>query len=626
MTPNKSQRALGELAKEIAAVFGLMITIFTVLEIFLPTGLVQPLGALVIGLVLTALLACVGKWNWGTMLTTWLAVGIVLIILYLIVSRPATVVGAIVDSGGSPVAGLRLVLTDSDGVDHKAVTDENGAFEIRNVPEGKFTVLANGELLINKRVSSGWERIIDSRTEVGALVHKPGPAATATPVVVAPANTPTATPIPPTNTPASPTYTPVSEPPTDTPVPPTTAPTVPPVAGIDCMGAAAGDKVTLLYQWSGAEEGKFAAVVNPLVDACGIVLEPESSRDQTLMDTRIKAGRPWDVVIWPTTLALAQYPDKLVSLEEAGADPANYADYWKAMGSADGKWLAMPVKVDIKNIIWYSPAVFETNGYEVPNTWEELDALVEKMVADGNVPWSMGMESGEATGWTASDFIQDILLVQQGPQYVLDIISGKVPYNDMGVKKAYETYGKWAKDPKYTVGGAKGTVNTSFLDAIYKPFSEPPEAMMVRQAGFAITEIQKMYPDLEYGVDCDFFSVPGAKGMQGTADFLMVFNASPAAKALVAYLNSEAGALEWAWVGFDLSPNNKVTGVDYLDAVSAKEAKVLAGAAGFTPDLGDAITGSFGHAEWEAIIDYINGADLDKVLAKAARAYAESTQ
>jgi alpha-glucoside transport system substrate-binding protein len=76
---------------------------------------------------------------------------------------------------------------------------------------------------------------------------------------------------------------------------------------------------------------------------------------------------------------------------------------------------SLPVKSDIKTIIWYSPINFEAFGYEVPETWEELEALADQMVEDGNIPWSMGFESGDATGWTGSDFIQDIMLVQQGP-------------------------------------------------------------------------------------------------------------------------------------------------------------------------------------------------------------------
>ena len=392
--------------------------------------------------------------------------------------------------------------------------------------------------------------------------------------------------------------------------------------GIDCMGAAADDQVAVIYQWSGAEEEKFNAVVKPLVDACGIEIVAQSTRDAAVVDTKFQSTPP-DVLFWPTTAPLTLYTDQLKDLSDLGADPANYAPYWQTMGSVGGRWLAAPVKADIKTIIWYSPANFDLFGYSVPTTWDELDALVEQMVADGNVPWSMGMESGAATGWTGSDFIQDILLVQQGPQYVLNVIDGTVAYNDAGVKQAYETYGKWAMDETYTVGGATGTVSTGFLEAIYKAFSDPPEAMMVKQSGFAGGEVAKQYPDLVYGTDYDFFAVPGAQGMQGGADFLMAANDSPAAKALVGYLTSPKGAREWAGVGFDLSPNRMALG-NYTDAALIKKALALAGAAGFTPDIGDTVPAPFGEAEWTALVDYVNGADLDTALATAAAAQADA--
>jgi alpha-glucoside transport system substrate-binding protein len=394
--------------------------------------------------------------------------------------------------------------------------------------------------------------------------------------------------------------------------------------GIDCMGAASGDQVSVLYQWSGTEEEKFNAVVKPLVDACSIEIVAQSSRDDAVLDTKAKSTPP-DVVFWPKIAPLTLYTSQLKDLGALGADPANYAPFWQNMGSVGGKWLGVPVKADIKTIIWYSPANFELFGYTVPTTWAELEALVEKMVADGNVPWSMGMGSGPATGWTGSDFIQDILLVQQGPQYVMDIIDGTVPYNDAGVVQAYEVYGKWAKDATYTVGGASGTINTPFLEAIYKVFSDPPEAMMVKQSGFAGGEVAAQYPDLVYGTDYDFFAVPGALGVQGGADFMMAFGDSPAAKALVVYLTSPKGAAEWAKVGFDLSPNKLALG-NYTDRALIKKSVALANAAGFTPDIGDTIPAPFGEAEWKAIVDYVNGADLDAALNAAAAAQADALQ
>ncbi len=357
-------------------------------------------------------------------------------------------------------------------------------------------------------------------------------------------------------------------------------------------------------------------VLQPLVDACGIVLRPEFTRDQALLDTRVQAGTPPDIAFWNVT-QLNQYKDKLVPMDTLGADASSYADFFLAPGTIDSRWLGLPVKSDVKTIIWYSPANFQAAGYAVPMTWDELDALVEKMAADGKVPWSMGLESGDATGWTGSDFIQDLLLVQQGPQYVNDIISGKVVYNDVGVKQAYETYGKWAMDPKYTVGGAQGTVSTAFLQAIYKPFSDPAEAMMVKQSGFAGAEILKQFPDLKYGTDYDFFVVPGAQGLQGGSDWMMAFSDSPAVQALVTYLSSPLGGQNWAKASFGLSPNKGADGY-----YTAPDLITLADAfyttKGFTPDIGDSIPRGFGSAEWTAIIDYVNGGDLDTGLADAA--------
>jgi alpha-glucoside transport system substrate-binding protein len=202
-------------------------------------------------------------------------------------------------------------------------------------------------------------------------------------------------------------------------------------------------------------------------------------------------------------------------------------------------------------------------------------------------------------------------------------MDGSVPYNDPGVKQAYETYGKWATDPAYTVGGAQGTLSTPFLEAIYKPFSDPPEAMMVKQSGFAAGTITDQYPDLVYGTDFDFFGVPGAQGVQGGADWMMAFSDEPAVQAIFTYLSSAQGGEEWARVGFDLTPNNAGAAV-YNDASLLKKAEVLSAATGFTPDIGDSIPGGFGSAEFTAVADYINGADLGPLLDNLAEVQAEA--
>ncbi len=396
-----------------------------------------------------------------------------------------------------------------------------------------------------------------------------------------------------------------------------------PAASIDCMGAAAGDNVTVTYQWSGSEEASFNTIIKPLEDACGITVTATSTRDAAVLDTEVKSTPP-DVLFWPDLSPLKLYSSQLLPLDSVGGDQSNYASYWLSMGSVDGKWLAIPAKADLKSIIWYSPTQFAALGYTVPTTFADLQTLVDKMVSDGYVPWSMGFNNGgSADGWTGSDFIQDMLLATQGPDFVNGIIAGTTSYDDPGVVADYQIYQKWASDPKYTVGGADGTVNTPFLDAIYKVFSNPPEALMVKQSGFAGGSIATQYPNLKYGTDYDFFEFPGVKGLQGGADFMYAFSSSPAAKALVAYVTGTVGGQNWAKANFSISPNKNANG-NYTDPQEIKFAEMLANTSGFTFDMGDALSAPFNDAEWKGIVAIVQGADIPTTLAGVAAAQQQS--
>ncbi len=391
---------------------------------------------------------------------------------------------------------------------------------------------------------------------------------------------------------------------------------------IDCMGAKKGDKITMFYQWSGQEEARLNQILKPLVDACGITIQPTATRDQAVLETNVKSGTPPDVAFWQISTA-TQYKGQLIPLDTLGGHKENYDPSFINQGSVGGKWLGLPVKLDIKTIIWYSPAYFQAHNYTVPTTWDQLNTLVNKMVSDGAVPWSMGLESGASTGWSGADWVEDILLVQKGPQYVQDIISGKVPYNDPGVSAAYQAFGKWATDSKFALGGKQGTLSTNFNTAIDDVFSDPPQALMVRQSGFASGEITSKYPNLKYGTDYDFFSVPGAQGVQAGYDWMLAFHNTPAVKALVAYLSSTVGGANWAKASFDLTPNKGGQG-QYSDPALKKKADLLAKATTVVPSIGDVIPGGMDNAVWTAVVNYLNGQNLDTQLSNVAKVQSTS--
>jgi alpha-glucoside transport system substrate-binding protein len=386
---------------------------------------------------------------------------------------------------------------------------------------------------------------------------------------------------------------------------------------INCMGAQSGDTISMLYQWSGADEENLTKILQPLVDACGIVLKPETTQDQILLEKRVNAGTPPDVAFSQVS-QLAQYQTRLKSMTDLGVHADNYADTWKTIGTLGGRWLGLPVKVDIKTILWYSPANFQAHGYQVPKTGSEFLSLIDKMASQGNPPFSTGLMAGDATGQMGVDLVNDIILMDGSPVLYNALITGKIPYNTSmitAVKQAYSDLNSWVGDDFYGAGGAQGALSTDIHGAIARVFSNPPQAMMLRLPGSAGTIIAAQYPDLKFGTGYDFYMAPGAlgTGIHGSSDWMIAFNDSAAVKALFAYLSSNQGGKMWAQDGFGITPNNAGTNA-YTDESLKKQAQILANAKAFVPDLGEAIPGGFADAERKAVVDYLNGADLDTVL------------
>ena len=142
--------------------------------------------------------------------------------------------------------------------------------------------------------------------------------------------------------------------------------------------------------------------------------------------------------------------------------------------------------------------------------------------------------------------------------------------------------------------------------------------MMVRQSGHMGEIIASQYPDLNFGTDYDFFQEPLAHGqLHGSSDWLMAFNDSAAVKALVAYLSSERGGQMWAQVGFGNTPNKTAKNA-YTDERLKKLALILANSTSFVPDIEEAVPEEFASSERQAVVNFINGADLDTELDKVA--------
>ncbi|MEA2016706.1 MAG: ABC transporter substrate-binding protein [Actinomycetota bacterium] len=399
-------------------------------------------------------------------------------------------------------------------------------------------------------------------------------------------------------------------------------------AGIGCKEVEekeeAAGVVTVLGTWGGEELTSFQEAVFPFTDETGIGMAFEGTRDlSAVLTTRVEAGNPPDIAILPNPGQMYELAENeelidissFMDMEELGA---NYEDAWLDLASYDDTLYGIFYKVANKSLIWYSPSAFDDAGYEVPATWDEMIALSDQIVADGAAPWAIGFESEAASGWPATDWIEDIMLRTAGPDVYDQWVNHEIKWTDDAVKNAWEVLGEIVRNEDYQYGGSTGTLTTNFGDAPVALFADPPGAYMHRQASF----ITGFFPEgLEAGTDYDFFPFPSINEeyevpVLGGADMLVMFNDTPEARQLMEYLATAEPQEIWAASGGGfISPSKAVDLNAYPDELTRKMAEMVVGAEVFRFDASDLMPAAVGSGSfWTGTLDYVGGEDLDTVL------------
>lgn len=381
--------------------------------------------------------------------------------------------------------------------------------------------------------------------------------------------------------------------------------------------------VTVFGVWSGDELDNFKEVVYPFTEETGIGMAFEGTRDlAAVLTTRTEAGNPPDLAILPNPgqlveLAAAGHLVDLTTFVDMAQLQSDYAQVWLDLASYEGTLYGIFYKAADKSLVWYNPGAFDAAGYEVPTTWDELIALSDQIVADGGVPWCAGFESEAASGWPATDWIEDIMLRTAGPDVYDQWVNHEIPWTDPSIKTAWETFGEIATNEDYLYGGTTGALTINFGDSPAPLFDDPPGCYMHRQASF----ITGFFPEgVEAGVDYDFFPFPEIDPAYGTpalgaADVIVMLNDTPDARALMQYLVTGEAQEIWAGLGGFLSPSKSVDLDVYPDDMTRKIAEALVGAEVFRFDASDLMPAAVGAGSfWTGTLDYVGGEDVDSVL------------
>ena len=390
-----------------------------------------------------------------------------------------------------------------------------------------------------------------------------------------------------------------------------------------------GQTLTIVGPWIGPDGELVESVIEYFRQATGADVQYSGS-DSFESDFVIsaQAGSAADVAVFPQPGLMADMAARgyLVDLGAESADwlRENYAagESWVSLGSAAGEGgeeglYGFPYKIDVKSLVWYVPENFEDAGYEVPESMEDLKALTDQIVADGGTPWCIGLGSGAATGWPATDWVEDMMLRTASPETYDQWVNHEIPFSDPAVVRAIDEFGYFAKNDDFVSGGAGAVANTDFRDSPSGLFTFPPECYMHHQASF----IPTFFPEgTEVGTDADFFYMPAYESedlgqpVLGAGTMFSLTSDSEVARGFIEFLKTPIAHEVWmAQSGF-LTPYSAVNPEVFPTDTQRALNDVLLNATTFRFDGSDLMPGEIGAgAFWTGMVDYVSGASAEDV-------------
>ncbi|MBN1174806.1 MAG: carbohydrate ABC transporter substrate-binding protein [Micromonosporaceae bacterium] len=387
-----------------------------------------------------------------------------------------------------------------------------------------------------------------------------------------------------------------------------------------------GKTVTIYGSIRDAEQDSLNEAWKTFTQCTGIEIQYEGSGEfEAQLQVRVDGGNAPDLAFIPQPGLLATLARggkvKPAAAEVKTLAEQNWSQDWLAYGMVDGKFYAAPLGSNVKSFVWYSPGYFKEKGYEVPTTWDQMIALSDTIATSGIKPWCAGIESGDATGWPATDWIEDVLLRTGGVETYDQWVTHGIPFNDPKIIEAVDKAGSILKSDKYVnggYGGVKSIATTAFQEG-GRPILDNKCAMH-RQASFYAAQ----WPNgTKVGPDGDVYAfyfptIDPAKGkpVLGAGEFTAAFTDRAEVQAVQQYLasaefaNSRAKLGSWVSANKGVKLDNVASPIDKLSVQILQDSSTV-----FRFDGSDLMPAKVGAGTfWKGMTEWISGKDTKSTL------------
>ena len=414
-------------------------------------------------------------------------------------------------------------------------------------------------------------------------------------------------------------------------------------------GKAECEGLTEYGDLSGTEVNVYTSIVAPedashkesyqlFTECTGAEVVYEGSKEfEAQLIVRVKSGNPPDIAYVPQPgllNTLVTDTQKVVAAPDSVAANVDefWGEDWKAYGTVEDTFYAAPLGANIKSFVWYSPSMFEENGWKIPETWDDMTALSDEIASAGDMkPWCAGIGSGDATGWVATDWMEDAVLRDLGPEVYDQWVAHEIPFNDPQIVDALDRVGGILKNEEYVNGGfgdVKSIATTEFTDGGL-PILDG-ECAMHRQASFYAANWPEGTKVAEDG-DVFAFYLPVTnedfgRPVLGGGEFVAAFSEEPQVQAFQTYLATDVWANEKAkatpgggWVSANkgLDANNLSSPIDRLSAETFQDPEAV-----FRFDGSDQMPGAVGAGSfWKEMTSWITGQSTQDSLDNIESSY-----
>ena len=380
------------------------------------------------------------------------------------------------------------------------------------------------------------------------------------------------------------------------------------------------NSIEVMYAFTGGQEEGFKAEVDAWAAENDVEIQyAQTGNFNQLINTRVQGNDAPDVALFPqpgimTDLAgeglLADLTDVVDSADLDVMIPGALET-----GQLDGTQYAVPMSINVKSIVFYPKQPFEAAGYTAPTTYDELVALSDEIQATGTTPWCYGIESEAATGWPATDWVENLMLINYGSDTYNEWVRHEIPFNDPQVLDVLEQKEALLLAEGRTNGGRQSIASSNFNTAANPMFDDPPGCFMYRQGNFVATPGN--FPD-EVIADIDnqvgVFPMTGLtpedKPVLGGGDLAGIFaQENESAQKLVQFLSSaEFGTNGYAENGTWFSPRTDFDTSLYANEVMRSIGEAAYQSTEFVFDGSDQMPGEVGSGSfWREMVAWISG-------------------